>query len=300
MKTHVLFASLALPLLAIAREQVPLQHQSPLEFVDRLFQDPDEKPQLPPESFLSMLDTNKLCGNVSTVMLSAGGMGSLTFSDGKAYVRNNTENGLSVPVSWTIAALKQDAERFAVFHTDPFGTKYYLYDNGGHLSITTSSSSAGRYLVRYTSDLKQPSVVLSAASRCLAVYPGDDKVYLQDNSPCTPLVFRKVEASGTARGSGGEALDAVAPIRWYDPVGKEENPTCPSTLKKYMNKYKSGELNELMALSRDEMHAQGWPDNLGNFISTLPLSIVAAAACGIACAAGSVHCVPCQGEGGII
>lgn len=67
-----------------------------------------------------------------------------------------------------------------------------------------------------------------------------------------------------------------------------------------VDKYKSGELNSLMAMSRDELTAQGWPENMGNFAAGLPYSIPAAAACGIACAVGSVHCNPCTGPGGIV
>ncbi|KAI8626721.1 hypothetical protein F5Y19DRAFT_214896 [Xylariaceae sp. FL1651] len=298
MKTCVLLASLTLSLLAVARQQEPLL--PPLEFVESLLNDADDKPQIPAESFLAVLGADKLCDNTTTVMLSAPGVGSLTFFDGKVYARNNTKTGLELPVAWTVAALKQYPDRFAVFHKDPFGKEYYLYDNSGHLSVTTSSSSAGRYLVRYTSDLKQPSMVLSTADRCVAVYPDDDKVYLQSNSPCTPLVFRKIEASGAASGAGDDALSTRAPIKWYSPTGSAENPTCPNTLKKYMTQYKNGELNELMAMSHGELHALGWPENLGNFIKALPLSIVAAGVCGIACGLDSVHCVPCKGEGGII
>ncbi|KAI0187918.1 hypothetical protein EV127DRAFT_140755 [Xylaria flabelliformis] len=297
MKTQVLLASLALPLLAIAGDQKPMSH--PLDFVDRIFKDHDDKPDIPPEHFLSMLEANKLCGNESTVTLEAPGMGFLTFMDGRAYVRNSSDDGLHVPLEWTMALFRDDSQQFAIFTTDPFGRTYYLYNNGGHLTVTSVPDYAGRYSVRYTSNLKPSRIVLSSSERCVTVDRGDDKVYLLDNSPCTPFAFKKIEKSGTGRGSGGEPMDTTIPTKWYNPVD-DSNPTCPSTLKKYMSKYKNGELNELMAMSPDEIHALGWPGNLGNFIMGLPLSIVGAAACGVACAAGSVHCGPCQGEGGII
>jgi len=230
MKTSALFASFTLSLAAIARNQVPLQDQIPLEFAERILRNPNEAPRIPPGNFMSMLDSNKLCENVSTVVLSVPSVGTLTFDDGKAYMRNNSDS-LNLPVTWTIAALKDDSEKFVIYHTDPFGKEYYLYDNGGHLDIITYSSSAGQYKVLYTNTLKRPSLVLSASDRCMTVYRGDDKVYLTDNSPCTPIAFKKVGAdiAGDEDGDLGE----IKPIKWYDPASSDKNPTCSGTLTRY-------------------------------------------------------------------
>jgi hypothetical protein len=234
MKISALFASFALPLAAIARSQVPLQDQSHLEFAEKILRNSNEEPQIPPGNFMSMLDSNKLCENVSTVILSVPGVGTLTFDDGKAYMRNSSDS-LSLPVTWTIAGLKDYPEEFIIYHTDPFGKEYYLYDNGGHLEIITYSSSAGRYKVLYTNNLKRPSLVLSASERCMTVYRGDDQVYLTDNSPCTPIVFKKVDAN--IAGDEDDDLGEIKPIKWYDPASSEENPTCSGTLTKYSKSY---------------------------------------------------------------
>ncbi|KAI1818207.1 hypothetical protein GGS20DRAFT_345237 [Poronia punctata] len=296
MKTSTLFASIALPLVALARHQVPLQNHDPLEFAERILRDPSKEPQTPPGSFLSMLDANKLCDNESTLVLSVPEMGFLTFEEGKLYVRESSQ--LSVPVTWTVSAIENSEDEYRVYHTDPFGKQYYIYDNGGHLEVVTWESSAGRYKVRYTNDLKKPSLILSTSDRCITVRPGDEQVYLADNSPCTPITFKKAESSLSPDESG--ELGVVKPIKWYDPAESEDNPTCSATLTKYLDKYKSGELNGLMAMSRDELTAQGWPENRANFAAGLPYTIVAAAACGIACAAGSSYCNPCTGPGGIV
>ncbi|KAI0198344.1 hypothetical protein F4808DRAFT_472820 [Astrocystis sublimbata] len=213
MKTQSFSASLALPLLALAGDQQPLGH--PLNFVDRMFRESDDTPGPQPEKLLSMLEADKLCGNISTVTLEAPGKGLLTFYAGRR-----------------------------------------------HLSTTTTPNYTGRYTLRYSSNTKPPRNAFSVDDRCLVTIPFEDKVNSIGNTPCTPFLFKKIESSGSSRSIGGDSMDTKMPTKVVQP----------------MTKYKNGELDELIAMSPDQIHALGWPENLGNFIQALPLSIVAAAA----------------------
>ncbi|KAI0448915.1 hypothetical protein F5B21DRAFT_496101 [Xylaria acuta] len=186
----------------------------------------------PSKHLLSMLEANKPCGNQSTVMLEAPGMGFPVFYDGRVHVRNSSDDGLNVPLKWTLATLKADPKHFTAHSANPFGKKYYLYHNGGDLAATSVADWAGRYSARYTSTLKPPRIALSSTERCVMGDPGNDNVYRLDNSPCKLFACNKIETSGTGHGSGGEPMDAATPSKWYNPVD-DSDPICPSTLEKH-------------------------------------------------------------------